>query len=89
MASNPCLVTHPLFPDVSYNALFRSLKDPLVAIGAERISRHINAIMVHVVIRFGNSFTKGAGFGCCLGYTGGRFGGRHRGAWKLVQQVLI
>ncbi|KAI7880462.1 uncharacterized protein EV154DRAFT_401566, partial [Mucor mucedo] len=42
------MTPHPVFPDVTINALFRSQKDNTVAIGSERISKHVQSIMTYV-----------------------------------------
>ncbi|KAG1041281.1 hypothetical protein G6F43_012116 [Rhizopus delemar] len=41
-------VPHPTFPDIKLNPLLRYIKQPLLPLGAERISKYINQVMEHV-----------------------------------------
>ncbi|KAG1049039.1 hypothetical protein G6F43_008611 [Rhizopus delemar] len=66
LASVPCKVNHPVFPHVQITALFRSLKDTTVAIGAERISKHINTVMQYVGRPSGAPLPKARALGATL-----------------------
>ncbi|KAG1128871.1 hypothetical protein G6F37_013651 [Rhizopus arrhizus] len=65
-ASTACMVSHPVFPNIKFNALFRSLKDSNVAIGAERLSKHINSVMQYVSRPAGAPLPKARALGATL-----------------------
>lgn len=65
-ASTACMASHPVFPNIKFNALFRSLKDSNVAIGAERLSKHINSVMQYVGRPAGAPLPKARALGATL-----------------------
>ncbi|KAG0735619.1 hypothetical protein G6F57_013801 [Rhizopus arrhizus] len=45
IAQLDALTPHPVFPEVTINALFRNQHDHSIAIGSERISKHVKSVM--------------------------------------------
>jgi hypothetical protein len=66
IANIAALTPHPIFPEITINALFRHVKNRSVALGHERISKHIQSIMQFVTRPAGTPPPKARTLGSTL-----------------------